>query len=117
MSDSDDEDVGTGAAEMAAMLQPLRKQLKKHSSRIEKMETSNKEQEKRRVLESEQLVVLQQTVGEMNATLMALKESFNSRPWQPDIEKTQADLRATEKRQSSAVDDLRVQLTAHAQVR
>ena len=103
-------------AEVAAMLQPLRKQLKKHSSRLEKVETNLKDTEKKRQADSEQLQTLQQTVLETNALLTTLRDSLNARPWQFDIEKMQAEMRTVDQRSTSAVDELRVQLTAHAQV-
>ena len=64
----------------------------------------------------QQLSESQTTLAELNSTVVTLKERFEARPWQLDLERQGGELRAAEKRLGGAVDDMKVQLGAHAQV-
>ena len=118
MSDSEGSGAGANdtAAEVAAMLQPLRKSIKKQGSKIDKLDAIIKDAEKRRAEEAEQLQTMATTLAELNSTVVTLKERFEARPWQLDLERQGGELRAAEKRLGGAVDDMKVQLGAHAQV-
>eukprot|EP00966_Prymnesium_polylepis_P051116 1183126-Prymnesium_polylepis.1 len=70
MSDSDvsGDQGNSAAAEVAAMLQPIRKQVKKYGSKLDKLESRFVESEKLRTADSEQLQTMATTLTQLKDT-------------------------------------------------
>lgn len=117
MSDAGDSDDGQDqAAALSNIVQPLRKQLKKHAGKLEKLDALIKSLEKDRTGEQEKREEVQKQVAEMQASASMIKGTIDAGPWRGDAERVMSELRAAEKRLMDSLDDQRVQLAAHSQV-
>lgn len=118
MSDSEasSEDGNDAAANLNTIVQPLRKQIKKQGSKIEKLESLCKAAEKARAAEVERREASEHQLAILQASLDDLKNKLDSNPWLGEGEKLMAELHASEKRLGESLNDTKVQLGAHAQV-
>ena len=116
MSDDDGSDGAGEAAAINSVVQPLRKQAKKHASKLEKLEAQLKAFEKDRNTETERREALEKQLAEISAGASMVKGTLDASPWRAEYERVTADLRATEKKLADVLDEQRVQLAAHTQV-
>jgi len=116
MSDSDEEDGGDTAAALNSIVAPLRKQLKKASSKVDKLNALVKALEDERNKESERREELEKQMAEVRATSTQVKTTLEANPWRFQGEQVETALRAAEKRLTDSLDEQRVQLAAHSQV-
>ena len=117
---SDDSDDGADNADQQAALnnivQPLRKLIKKQSSKIDKLSKVVSTLEEERAKEAALREEMERQLSELKATGTTLKATLDQNPWRYQNEQTEATVRALEKRLTDSLDEQRVQLTAHTQV-
>lgn len=113
---SDAEGADDTAATVNNIIQPLRKQLKKQSAKIDKLSTLVKEIEEERKAEKEKREEVERQLMETKANAAMLKSTLEANPWRHENERLEGSLRAAEKRLGDMLDEQRVQLTAHTQV-
>ena len=116
-SDSSDGEGGEDqTAALNNIIQPLRKQIKKQSSKIEKLSALVKDLEADRATEKEKREEVERQLADIKTGSTMLKSTVDASPWRQDSERVEGSLRNTEKRLMDALDEQRVQLAAHAQV-
>lgn len=114
--DSDDEGGDDQAAALNNIVQPLRKQIKKQSSKVDKLSSLVKTLEEERQKAAEKNEELEKGLTEMRLVCSNMKTTLDANPWRFQGEQLEGSLRATEKRLSESLDEQRVQLNAHSQV-
>ncbi len=120
MSDSDGSDSDDVANDTAAqvnnVIQPLRKQLKRQASKIEKLEGLCKQLDKERMAANVKRDEAENKMIAMHASVQSLRDRIDSNPWRSECERLSGELRASENRLTGMLDDHKVQISAHAQV-
>ena len=116
-SDSDSDAGGDDqAAALNNIVQPLRKQIKKQSGKLDKLDKLVKTLEEERQNAAAKTEELEKVLNEMRVTSNNMKTTLDANPWRFQGEQLEGSLRATEKRLTDSMDEQRVQLNAHTQV-
>ena len=108
---SDDSDDGADNADQQAALnnivQPLRKLIKKQSSKIDKLSKVASTLEEERAKEAALREEMERQLSELKATGTTLKATLDQNPWRYQNEQTEATVRALEKRLTDSLDEQR----------
>jgi len=117
MSEDDASDAEKHQADaLISIVQPLRKQLKKHTGKLDKLDTLIKTLKEERVASDDKREALGKQLVDIVAAAAILKGTLDAAPWRSDGERALGELRAAEKRLTATLDEQRVQLAAHAQI-
>ena len=114
-SEDDNDDKNDNVAALNNIVQPLRKQIKKQGTKLEKMNETmtrlGEDSEKAR----EQFTDLEHQVAGFKIASTQLKSTIDASPWQRDGERIEATIREMEKRLTEELGEQRVHLAAHSQ--
>jgi chromosome segregation ATPase len=116
-SDSEDDD---GKEDQAAainnIVQPIRKQMKKLSSKLDKMAGLVKALEEERDKEKEAREMSEKQLAETKESTRELQMKLDAAPWKLDGERFESLIKATDASLRNILDEQRVQVAAHSQV-
>ena len=113
--DDDDDDAKDAAGALNNIVQPLRKQLKKQGTKIEKMNAAMTKLGEDSEKTSAQFSDLEQQISGFKIASTQLKSMIDACPWRHDGERIEATIKAMERRLADELGEQRVHLAAHSQ--